>query len=82
MVLENEQLATVPADIDRIIDRLLEYRLTRFGYAFCLGLRGNPNPSPRQKMYLRGIINRHPQVIVEQQGDSSRSEPQDEKSAS
>jgi hypothetical protein len=46
-------------DIQGTIRKLLQLRLSRFAYAFCLGLQGHPFPSESQRAILAHIVNQH-----------------------
>ena len=57
-------------ETDAVIKRLLRFRLTKFAYAFCLGLKGNPNPSREQQAILARIVDQHSQDMSEISGNT------------
>jgi hypothetical protein len=62
-------------DIQGTIRKLLQLRLSRFAYAFCLGLEGHPFPSKSQRAILEHIVNQHSEKF-EILGDKKHEEKQ------
>jgi hypothetical protein len=51
-------------DTDATIKRLLQLKLTRFAYGFCLGLKDNHNPTLEQQAILAKIANQYSQCEI------------------